>query len=184
MARLLWKRPVTIVSFRLENGREITIYRRAGDTLSYTLGIPGEEPEMEYKGPILAEVRAGFGLWGEGVGNLADLAAAFKSGSSWRTWGDEDRNTIAETIAKAADSSESHVFISVDAMTGLVSQSVYIFRTDGREYTIEKTWGRPINVSEDELADYESSSLTVLSPDGKIQHYSADVDEKGNGQGP
>ncbi|MCY4438396.1 MAG: hypothetical protein OXE05_13835 [Chloroflexi bacterium] len=156
-----------LVSFRLENGKQVTVYREDEDTLVYTFGVPGKEPELAYRGPILAEVRAAATLWGEGVGSLAELARALASkDSAWTTWRGE-RSIAAQNIAQAANARESRGFIWASAITGLVSQSVYIFRTGGWEYTVASTWGRPINVPKDELACYTSYSVTVLSPQGK-----------------
>ena len=173
-----------IVQFRLKNGKQVTLYDdpENEDKVVYAFGMPGEKPELEYSGTILAKVSAKFTLWGEGVGNLADLAAVFKrpaSDSHWRTWGDEDRDTTAQTIAKAADANESHGFIYASLMTGIIDQSVYIFRAGGWEYIIEGTWGRPVT---SDNADYESYSLTVISPKGKIHHFG--VEQKENEQGP
>ena len=165
---LLWDiAPAPLINFRLENGKSVTIYRENEDTLVYTFGVPGKKPELKYKGPIIAEVSARATLWVYGMENLTDLLATLADGNSlWTIAADED-GTIEKKIAKIATSRESRGFIYLDAMTGLVSESVYIFRTGGWEYIIGATWGRPINVPEDELEDYNSYSLTVISPKGK-----------------
>ena len=165
---LLWDlAPAPLINFRLENGKSVTIYRENEDTLVYTFGVPGKKPELEYKGSIIAEVSARAALWSDSVGNLKGLMDRLAQVDSSWTIADDEEGTIKKKIAKIATSRESRGFIYVDAMTGLVSQSVYIFRTGGWEYIIGATWGRPINVPEDELEDYNSYSLTVISPKGK-----------------
>ena len=147
-----------VVSFQLENGKQITLYRENEKTLVYTFGIPGKKPELEYRGPILADISMITSLWGDSeMTSLSNLA----------TW-EILPNNQKKIIEKVAKSRESHGFIHIDGLTGLVSQSVYIFRTGGWEYTVEFTEGRPINVPDDELENYKSSGITVRSPDGKL----------------
>ncbi len=171
---LLWEltrteqeKPV-IVSFRLENGKEVTLYRENEDTLVYTIGLPDEAPELEYRGPILESVSANNMLWGEGIESLSALSSELMTGKELWTTLNGEPDIIAEAISKAANSDESHGFISVSASTGSISQSAYIFRTSGWEYVVSYTEGRPINVPEEELDDYKSYSLTALAPDGKM----------------
>ena len=158
---------VVYVSFRLENGKQATIHRADEDTLVYTFGVPGEKPELAYRGPILAEVRAIATLWGEGVESLADLASVLAiEDSAWTPWSGE-RHVVAQEIALAADARESRGFVTAHTLTGLFSQSVYIFRTGGWEYSVVSTYERPINVAKDEQEYYESHSVTIVSPQGK-----------------
>ena len=154
-----------LVSFRLESGKQATVYREGEDTLVYTFGFPGNEPELEYRGPILAEVRAVATLWDEGVGSLAELARALsKEDSSWAPW-DGERHVVAQKIAEAASAHESRGFVTADTLTGLFSQSVYIFRVDGWEYSFVSTYERPINSSKHEYSEWHS--VTAISPQGK-----------------
>ena len=103
---------------------------------------------------------------GEGVSSLADLGSALgDEGSTWF-----DPNIDAGAIAKAARSRETSGFYTVNAFTGMVGQGVYIFRTGGWEYAISSSEGRPVNVEEDELDDYRSHEISVLSPKGKTYH--------------
>lgn len=154
-----------LVSFRLENGKQATVYREGEDTLVYTFGFPGNEPELEYRGPILAEVRAVATLWDEGVGSLAELARALaKEDSSWAPW-DGERHVVAQKIAEAASGQESRGFVTADTLTGILSQSVYIFRVDGWEYSVVSTYERPINSSKHEYSEWHS--VTAISPQGK-----------------
>ena len=156
-----------VVSFQLQkNGKTASICRDDADTLVYSFGVLGGEPEMEYRGPILGEISARATLWGEGVSSLADLVSAL--GNEDTTWFDPNIDTDA--IAKAARSRETNGFYAVQATTGPVGQGVYIFRRGGWEYAIGSTWGRPINVGEDDLEEYSSHEITVLSPNGKTYH--------------
>ena len=159
-----------IVNFQIEGkGREVTIYQESADTLVCTVGIPGEKPELEYRGPILAQVTAVATSWGESVKSLAALSSALTdAGSRWTTWETDPDNIIAEAVTRASHSRESHGFICVSAATGVVSQSVYIFRTAGWEYAISFAEGSFGDVLAAELDDYRSYSLTCLSPDGKM----------------
>ena len=160
-----------LVSFRLENGKQVTVYREDEDTLVYTFGVPGEKPELAYRGPILAEVRAVAILWDEGIGSLAELARALASeDSDWTTWSGE-RSAAAQAIAQAADARESRGFVTAHTLTGLFSQSIYIFRTGGWEYSVVSTYERPSNVSKDEQEYYESHSITIVSPQGKRYYF-------------
>ena len=174
---LLWELPLIspeqekdiLVNFQLKNGKEVTLYRESKDTIVYTFGVPSEKPELEYKGPILAEVRGTSVLWSDGMENLTNIAAALAhpaEDSSWATV-DGKRDIIAKNIAEIAKSRESRGFIRVSAITGLISESVYIFRTGGWEYIVAATASRPGDVSDDELDDYKSYGITVLSPKGK-----------------
>lgn len=149
-----------IVSFLLEeNGKEVTIYQESENMLFYTYGVPNEEPEWEYRGPILARIIATATSWGEDVESLTALSLALTdAGSRWTTWEADPYNIIAEAIAKVSHSHESHGFICVSAATGMVSRSVYIFRTSGWECAVSFTKGS--------FSDFHS--ITLLSPGGKM----------------
>ena len=63
--------------------------------------------------------------------NLTSLAAALAHPEEDSLWqiGSGDRNIVAKTLAEVARSRESHGFIRASAMTGLIFDSVYVFRT-------------------------------------------------------
>ena len=71
-------------------------------------------------------------------------------------------------IRRLAESDDTGGFVSVCARTGLVDQSVYIFRRGGWEYTIISEWGRDMN--DPDMAGYESQSISVRSPSGELQY--------------
>ena len=142
-----------------ENGKEVTIYQERENMLFYTYGVPNEEPEWEYRGPVLAQVIATATSWGESVESLTALSVALTdAGSRWATWEADPDNIVAEAIAKVSHSHDSHGFICVSAATGMVSQSVYIFRTSGWEFAV--------SFIEGSFSDFYS--ITALSPDGEM----------------
>ena len=149
-----------IVSFLLEeNGKEVTIYQESENMLFYTYGVPNEAPEWEYRGPVLAQIIATATSWGEDVESLTTLSVALTdAGNRWTTWEADPYNIIAEAIAKVSYSHESHGFICVSAAAGMVSQSVYIFRTSGWEFAV--------SFIEGSFTDFHSS--TALFPDGEM----------------
>lgn len=152
------------VNFRLtENGKTVSICREEPNTLVYFFGELGSEPELEYKGPILDTIRARAVLWGEGVKNLSELATAVAGGSGM--WHAPEIDPAR--IARAASSRESSGFYVVEASTGLVSQSVHVFRSGGWEYTISSSSGRPMNDPDGDVGEYRSNEITVVSPQGR-----------------
>ena len=48
-----------------------------------------------------------------------------------------------------------------------MDQVTYIFRSGGWEYAVSATSGRPGGIPADELSDYESHEITLLSPTGE-----------------
>ena len=155
------------VSFTLQkNARSLSICRDESNNLVYSFGVLGRQRELEYSGPILGKFRATGALWGEGVTRLAELASALRDESS--TWFGTHMDDNA--IVNAAKARETNGFYIVNAVTGPIDQVVYIFRTGGWEYAVISTRGRPINVEDDELEDYSSNTITVVSPDGKTYH--------------
>lgn len=154
-----------VLSFKLQkNGKTASICRDGPKNLVYYFGVPGREPELKYRGPILGQVSARGALWGEGVSSLAELASVLDDEDS--TW--FDASSDGDALARAAVASETKGFYTVDAFTGIVGQGVYIFRRGGWEYAIRYEWTRPIGIEEDEDEDYGSYEITVLSPEGKM----------------
>ena len=55
--------------------------------------------------------------------------------------------------------------------TGLVSESVYLFRIDGWEYAVLSSYGRPLNVPADEMHEYRRNGVVAVSPRGQRYRY-------------
>ena len=157
-----------VASFQLEqNGKAASICRNEADTLTYSFGLPGSDPELQYSGAILATIRVTAGLWGEGVGSLAELAVALAEQDG--SFALVNANGIGPSeIADAAESLESNGFYEVRALTGMIDQSAYLFRRGGWEYVVVSSWQRPMNLDEDERDDQGSHEITVRSPDGDV----------------
>lgn len=150
-----------------ESGRTVSLCED-GDVLTYVFGHLGGEPELVYSGPVLGSASGTAVLWGEGVSSLAELAAARENpDATWmldlQFYEDEESD-----IRRLAESDDTFGFVSVRAATGLLDQSVYIFRRGGWEYTIISEWGRGMNAPD--MAGYESQSISVRSPSGEM-HY-------------
>jgi len=111
---------------------------------------------LEYRGPLLGEFSLPTAsLWGERIGNLAELAA----------YVDDDE------VAKAAESRETNGFYRVWGRTGLTSQVVCIFRHEGWEFRINSMSGRAYNVPQVGVCDpYRSLNIGVTSPAGELYH--------------
>ena len=159
-----------VVNFRIEkNGKEVTIYRESENTLVYTFGVPGQEPELEYRGPILAKVEVTGDYWGDSVNNLETLFSAVTDhGYSWSI-----KKGESSTIIEAANSQDSNGFIHVYVTSRIIYQEVYIFRTSGWEYTVlykEEYSFDPQSDIDDERITHDSThyEIAVLSPDGKM----------------
>ncbi len=149
-----------VTSFRTRNSGKTVSLCMEGDLLTYVFGQLGDEPELVYSGPVLGDASGTAVLWGEGVSSLADLAADLESPDS--VWGADP------VVSQLAESSDTKGFFRIGAMTGLLDQSVYVFRRGGWEYTIVSEWGRGMNLPE--MAGHESHSITVRSPAGKTYH--------------
>lgn len=151
------------LSFRLEeNGKTVSLCED-GDVLQYTFGTLGEVPELVYSGPILGRARGFAVLWGEGVFNLTELVdAADQQNALWEV------ESGARQLRRLSESRETNGFFVVFGMTGLVSETVYVFRRGGWEYAIVSRAGRPFNLFEDELEEYESGQIVMHSPSGQV----------------
>ena len=151
------------LSFHLEeNGKTVSLCED-GDVLQYTFGTLGEVPELVYSGPILGRARGFAVLWGEGVSNLTELVdAADQQNALWEV------ESGARQLRRLSESRETNGFFVVFGMTGLVSETVYVFRRGGWEYAIVSRAGRPFNLSEDELEEYESGHIVMHSPSGQV----------------
>lgn len=150
-----------------ESGRTVSLCRD-GDILTYVFGHVGDEPELVYSGPVLGSASGTAVLWGEGVSSLAELAATREDpDATWmlelQFYEDEESD-----IRRLAASDNTDGFVSVRATTGLLDQSVYIFRRGGWEYTIVLEWGRGMN--DPDMAGYESQSISMRSPSDEL-HY-------------
>ena len=152
-----------LLNFRLkENGKTASICKEH-DILTYVFGNLQSKPELVYSGAIQGEARGVTVLWGEGVTNLSEFADAVEQQhSGWDVEGEP------EQVRWLAESCDTKGFFHVTASTGLVSETVYLFRRGGWEYAVVSTRGRPINVPEDELEEYESVYITVHSPSGQV----------------
>ena len=148
-----------------ESGRTVSLCGE-GDLLTYVFGYLGNKPELRYSGPVLGSVSGTAVLWGEGVSSLAELAAAREDPDAMWMLDLQFLRDEESDIRRLAESDDTDGFVSVRALTGLLDQSVYIFRRGGWEYTIISEWGRGMNAPE--MAGYESQSISVRSPSGEL----------------
>lgn len=139
-----------VTSFQTyESGRTASLCRDDGGFLTYTFGRLGDEPESVYSGPVLGEAVGTAVMWGD-VSSLAELVAS----GGWRA------DPVVRQLAQARD---THGFFSIESLTGIYHQSVYVFRRSGWEYAIIRDHGRG-QVDPDMKED--SHSVTVRSPGG------------------
>ena len=95
--------------------------------------------------------------------NLTELVdAADQQNALWEV------ESGARQLRRLSESRETNGFFVVFGMTGLVSETVYVFRRGGWEYAIVSRAGRPFNLSEDELEEYESGHIVMHSPSGQV----------------
>lgn len=147
------------VSFGLENGKTVSICESAGSSeLTYSFGVLGKEPELTYRGPLLASI--------EGVGGstLAELAAIVGQQDG------EGSTDISPALAAAAAAPDSGGFFHVSTVYASGGEEeAYIFRRGGWEYAVHTGYSRNANPEiASELGDYSSWGLiTVLSPGGE-----------------
>ncbi len=149
-----------LTSFQTRTSGKTVSVCDEGDSLTYMFGRLGDEPELVYSGPVLGSASGTAVLWGEGVSSLADLAADLHSPDS--VWGADP------LVSQLAEASDTKGFFSISAITGLLDQSVYVFRRGGWEYAVISEWGRGMNLPE--MAGHESYSISVRSPSGKTYY--------------
>ncbi len=142
------------VSFRLKNDKTVSVCRDPSDKLVYSFGTLGREPELEYEGPIVATFSLPAMLWGESIGDLSTLADAVAAGEV----GGSDE--LAREMVTAIESGETNGFYVLNMLTGLISESVYLFRTGGWEYAVVSSVGRPMGG-----CDGVDRRIDLLSPD-------------------
>lgn len=131
-------------------------------TLISLYGVIGQHPEpvLEYVGFVRDTLRVGAVLWGEGVETLADLASAMANPDS--TWHYASAALSSQDYAEAATLDDTDGFYMIEAMTGLVSQTVYVYRTNGGlEYALIKASER---WEDDSSPDGPYLSVTVTDP--------------------
>ena len=154
-----------LVRFKLENGKMVSISCNAAGSsdLTYTYGVPGEEPELVYSGPLLGTFE---GLSGSSY-TIAALAAGFAMEFS-----DPNVSVSAssEEVAAAAIGRDSRGFFYVHSLGCCGGEEhAYLFKRGGWEYAVSS--GHSRNVNPDiaaELGDYsEWQIITVTSPDGE-----------------
>lgn len=162
------------LSFQLsQNGKTASICEDDG-VLTYAFGHLGGEPELRYAGREIAA----FSFPGSIVGfdefdvSLASLAAdtfAVVNARRW-PWNRDPREPgeWVDEMERLAGSANTGGFVVVEGLTGFTGSVSYIFRNGGWEYAISAMWGRPIQVPEDELDDYEDHSITLRSPEGRV----------------
>ena len=133
-----------VTSFQLHDGKTVSICG-AGAGLIYSFGVPGGEPELQYRGPLLREVRFTASLWGEGSSSLAELAASMGN----------------DEIAAAAESRDTNGFYRVSVFGWGLRRMYIFFRREGWEFAISSTWGG--------IQTYEEShEVGVTSPTGEV----------------
>ena len=95
------------VGFGLENGKTVSVCENAGSSeLTYSFGVLGQEPELEYRGPLLASIE-GIG----GIRTLAGLAAVVDGGA-----GEWSVEVPPGTVADAAGAPDSGGFVHVSTV--------------------------------------------------------------------
>ena len=151
------------VSFRLKNDKTVSVCRDPSDKLVYSFGTLGREPELEYEGPIVATFSLPAMLWGESIGDLSTLADAVAAGEV----GGSDE--LAREMVTAIESGETNGFYVLNMLTGLISESVYLFRTGGWEYAVVSSVGRPMGG-----CDGVDRRIDLLSPD-QIRYHLREV---------
>lgn len=149
------------VGFGLESGKTVSVCENAGSSeLTYSFGVLGEEPELEYQGPLLASIE-GIG----GIRTLAELATVVDGGD-----GEWSAEVPPGTLADAAGAPDSGGFVHVSTVfaSGGVEET-YFFRRAGWEYVVRTGYSRNVNPEiAEELGEYSSwNYITVISPDGE-----------------
>lgn len=158
---------IELVSFREEqSGRVVTITQTGDQRLVFNRGELSKPADLHYAGPVLASISAVASLWGDTEPDIAAIAAKMRNNqrSTWR-FSNESSSEPAK-LTQAVNSINSEGFIVIYGGTGLVSEVVYLFRKGGWEYAVYSAGGRPFQVREDELYDYQDSGMTATSPDG------------------
>ncbi len=148
------------IGFRLESGETVAVCENAGSSeLTYSFGVPGTEPELEYRGPLLASIE-GAG----GASSLAELATFVAQGG-----GEGSAEVSSRTAADAARAPDSGGFFHVSTVFASGGgEEAYIFRRAGWEYVVRTGYSRNVNPEiVEELGEYSSwDYITVISPDG------------------
>ena len=116
-----------LVNFSLsESGKTVSICADDDSSeLTYFFGALGEEPELEYSGPLLASIE------GVGIHSLSELATIVNQ---------EDSGVpadISSKVSEASASPDSGGFVHVSSVyaSGGAGEA-YIFRRGGWEYSI------------------------------------------------
>ena len=158
--------PNVLVCFRdLATGWNFALHR-LGDQLSFRVRNNGKAIGNAYAGPVIATIRAFASLWSDLEPDIAEIAARAEAGSGTWTLDIDDQDALVRSVG--ADRTEG--FVEVTGTTALVAETVYLFRTDGWEYAVRSSEGRPANVPDD-LDEYRSSAVIAVSPDGQQYRY-------------
>ena len=150
-----------VYDMELENGKAVSICRSADSSeLTYFYGTLGEEPELEYRGPLLGTIT---GL----SGYSHDLAGLGRYGFEGPFVSvDVSQEAVADAAA-ARDSGGFFLVRSVGCCGG--EEESYIFRRGGWEYAVRIGYSRNVNPDiAAGLGDYSGWELiTLISPDGQ-----------------
>ena len=158
--------PVALVCFR-DSGTERTFtLHRLGDQLKFGDRNTVKRESDEFSGPVIATIRAAASLWSDFEPDIATIEAITDGSSTWTLHAGN-----RESLARSAGSDATEGFVVVWGTTGLVSETVYLFRTDGWEYAVLSSYGRPVNVPGDDLHEYRSNAVMAVSPSGQQYRY-------------
>ena len=150
----------TLVNFDLDNGKTVSICNNPDSTeLTYYYGTFGEPPELRYSGPMLGHIE-GVSFFSLDLGMLGDGLTETSVSA----------DVTAETVAAAAERSESRGFFNVHSIGCCGGEeSSYIFRTGGWEYAVREGYSRNVNPEiAAELGEYsEWTLITLISPEGE-----------------
>lgn len=148
-------------SFKLENGKTVSICENAGSSdLTYFYGALGETPELQYHGPLHGTI--------EGLSGYShDLAGLGEFGFEGPQ---VDADVSQEAVAAAAAAQDSKGFFLVGSIcVSGGEETAILFRNGGWEYAVSMGYSRNVNPDiASELGDYSEWKLIILvSPDGK-----------------
>ena len=146
------------IYFEVVSGETVSICDD-DDVITFSLGFLGENPELFYQGPLLGHVDIIAGMWEDGwYSPLSSLSSYVKE--------NQDQE-LGEKMFRSSQMEDSGGFYTVSTLTGYFSQYIHLFRVDGWEYAVVKTYVRPQITGEDSDIEFENY-MTTISPEGEI----------------
>ena len=149
--------PCDNIFFETVTKKQIGLCER-DEQITAWIGANKDDPDLFYQGPFLGHVHMVATMWGAGPDNLISLSEYII----------EKDPQLAQKIKDSSNKDDSEGFYTASTLTGYFRFFVYIFRVNGWEYSIVRSYVRNQMTGEGDI-EFENY-IMLSSPEGKKTH--------------